>query len=60
LLRGVLVASIGPITTATAENRGISVGVTADESTTPGLLAAVERHLAVSACGSPEPRSPSG
>jgi uroporphyrinogen III methyltransferase/synthase len=46
LLRGVLVASIGPITTATAEKRGLSVGVTAEESTTPGLVEAVERHLA--------------
>jgi uroporphyrinogen III methyltransferase/synthase len=46
LLRGVLVASIGPITTATAEKRGLSVGVTAEESTTRGLVEAVEDHLA--------------
>jgi uroporphyrinogen III methyltransferase/synthase len=46
LLQGVLVTSIGPITTATAEKRGISVDVTASESTIPGLLAAIERHLA--------------
>lgn len=55
LLRGVIVASIGPITTAAAENRGLPVSVTAEESTTSGLLAAVEAHLAAA----PEPRSPS-
>jgi uroporphyrinogen III methyltransferase/synthase len=46
LLRGVLLASIGPITTATAEKRGLSVSVTAGESTTSGLIDAVEKHLA--------------
>jgi uroporphyrinogen III methyltransferase/synthase len=45
LLRPVLVASIGPITTATAEKRGLSVGVTATESTTAGLVAAIEGAL---------------
>lgn len=44
-LDGVLLASIGPITTATAEKRGLRVGVTADVSTIPGLLDALERHL---------------
>lgn len=43
--KGVLVASIGPITTATAERRGLRVGVTAEVSTTLGLIEAVERHL---------------
>ena len=46
LLGGVLVASIGPITTATASARGLVVGVTADVSTTAGLVAALERHFA--------------
>ena len=46
LLRDVLVASIGPITTATAEKRGLTVGVTAGESTTAGLVAAMEAHYA--------------
>jgi uroporphyrinogen III methyltransferase/synthase len=50
-LRGVLVASIGPITTATAEKRGLTVGVTATESTTAGLVAALERHFG----GAPAP-----
>jgi uroporphyrinogen III methyltransferase/synthase len=45
LLRGVVVASIGPITTRTAEGRGLTVGVTARESTLPGLVAALERHF---------------
>ncbi|MGK4008140.1 uroporphyrinogen-III C-methyltransferase [Sorangium sp. So ce1036] len=45
-LDGVLVASIGPITTATAEKRGLRVGVTAEVSTIPGLLDALDRHLA--------------
>jgi len=42
----VLVASIGPITTDTAVARGLTVGVTATESTLPGLLSAIERELA--------------
>jgi uroporphyrinogen III methyltransferase/synthase len=46
LLKGALIASIGPITTATATRRGLEVGVTAYESTTVGLIEAVERRLA--------------
>jgi uroporphyrinogen III methyltransferase/synthase len=46
LLAPVLVASIGPITTASAERRGLRAGVTAEVSTVGGLLAAVERHYA--------------
>ncbi|WP_437676438.1 uroporphyrinogen-III C-methyltransferase [Sorangium sp. So ce131] len=45
-LERVLVASIGPITTATAEKRGLRVGVTAEVSTVPGLLDALDRHFA--------------
>jgi uroporphyrinogen III methyltransferase/synthase len=45
LLRGVVVASIGPITTATAEKRGLTVAVTAASSTTHGLLSALEDHF---------------
>jgi uroporphyrinogen III methyltransferase/synthase len=45
LLSGVLVASIGPITTAAAERRGLSVGVTAEVSTVAGVIEAVERRL---------------
>lgn len=46
LLRDVLLASIGPITTATAHKRGLTVAVTANESTVPGLIRAMEDHLA--------------
>ena len=44
LLQSVLIGSIGPITTATAEKRGLTVGVTATESTVAGLLGALESH----------------
>ncbi|WP_437577504.1 uroporphyrinogen-III C-methyltransferase [Sorangium sp. So ce887] len=42
----VLLASIGPITSATAEKWGLRVGVTAEVSTTAGLLDALDRHFA--------------
>ncbi|APR82393.1 Uroporphyrinogen-III methyltransferase [Minicystis rosea] len=45
LLRNVVVASIGPITTKTAEKRGLTVAVTATESTTAGLITALEHHF---------------
>lgn len=45
LLAGVLVASIGDVTTATARKRGIDVAVTAQTSTMEGLLEAVEQAL---------------
>lgn len=44
-LSGVLIASIGPVTTETAFRRGLCVGVTAAESTAPGLLTAVEQFF---------------
>jgi len=53
LLEGVVVASIGPITTRTAEKRGLQVAVTAEESTTAGLVEAMERHFAASAAREP-------
>lgn len=46
LLRPTLIASIGPITTETAKKRGLDVAVTAQVSTLPGLVAAIEAHLA--------------
>jgi uroporphyrinogen III methyltransferase/synthase len=52
LLAGVVVASIGPITTETAQRRGLTVGVTAAVSTTVGLVAALERHFAAGSVGS--------
>ncbi|MBL9025962.1 MAG: uroporphyrinogen-III C-methyltransferase [Myxococcales bacterium] len=45
ILERALVASIGPITTKTAEGRGLRVRVTAGVSTIEGLVEAVERHI---------------
>lgn len=42
LLQGVVVASIGEVTTATARKRGIHVTLTAETSTMEGLLEAIE------------------
>jgi uroporphyrinogen III methyltransferase/synthase len=44
LLAGVTVASIGPVTTKTAENLGIRVDVAASTYTVDGLLDALERR----------------
>lgn len=44
LLSKVTLASIGPITTATAERLGLTVAVTATEYTTEGLAQALEAH----------------
>jgi uroporphyrinogen III methyltransferase/synthase len=45
-LRGLTLASIGPITTETATTHGLSVTLTAAEYTIPGLVAALETHYA--------------
>jgi uroporphyrinogen III methyltransferase / synthase len=45
LLAPTLIASIGPVTTETAKKRGLTVGVTAEVSTIPGLITAIEAHL---------------
>jgi uroporphyrinogen III methyltransferase/synthase len=44
LLTSVVIASIGPVTTATAERLGLTVAVTARTFTVDGLLDALERH----------------
>ncbi|MBN2822714.1 MAG: uroporphyrinogen-III C-methyltransferase [Coriobacteriia bacterium] len=44
-LAGTLVASIGPITSDTAAELGLTVGVEAEEYTIPGLVEAVLGHL---------------
>jgi uroporphyrinogen III methyltransferase / synthase len=49
-----VVASIGPVTTATATKLGLRVAVTATVSTVPGLVDALEAFSAASA--SPRPR----
>jgi uroporphyrinogen III methyltransferase/synthase len=45
LLAKACVASIGPVTSETARQRGVRVDVTAEEHTVPGLVAALEEHL---------------
>jgi uroporphyrinogen III methyltransferase/synthase len=45
-LRDVVIASIGPITSQTARDLGLSVQVEAAEHTIPGLVEALEKHLA--------------
>lgn len=45
LLEGITLASIGPITTATAEKHGLRVALTAEDSTADGLVAALEAAL---------------
>ncbi|MEQ9319792.1 MAG: uroporphyrinogen-III synthase, partial [Polyangiaceae bacterium] len=45
LLAGKVIASIGPITTATAEAHGLEVTVTATVSTSPGLVEALEDYF---------------
>jgi uroporphyrinogen III methyltransferase/synthase len=46
LLADVALASIGPITTKTAEALGLSIATTAEESTVPGTIRALEAHFA--------------
>ena len=43
-LRGLTLASIGPITTQTARDHGLEVDLTAEQFTIPGLVAALEQH----------------
>jgi len=45
LLQGVIIVSIGPITTKTAEELGLSVDVTAKEYTIPGLVQAMVNYV---------------
>jgi len=47
LLRGVAVASIGPITSETIRKLGLTVTIEAKESTMPGLVRAIEDHFRV-------------
>jgi uroporphyrinogen III methyltransferase/synthase len=46
LLSSVTLASIGPITSATAARHGLEVAVTAEVYTVQGLLDALEKHYA--------------
>jgi len=45
LLRGVAIASIGPITSETIRKLGLTVTIEANESTIPGLVRALEGHF---------------
>ncbi len=45
LMKNVTIASIGPITSNTAENLGFHVDVTAEEFTIPGLVAAILKFV---------------
>jgi uroporphyrinogen III methyltransferase/synthase len=45
LLRGVAIASIGPITSETIRRLGLTVTIEAKESTMPGLVRAIEGHF---------------
>jgi uroporphyrinogen III methyltransferase/synthase len=45
LLSGVVIASIGPITSKTIRELGLRVSIEAKESTIPGLVRAIEAHF---------------
>jgi uroporphyrinogen-III synthase len=51
LLRGVAIASIGPITSQTIRKLGLTVAIEADPSTIPGLVRAIEGHFGGQAPG---------
>jgi uroporphyrinogen III methyltransferase / synthase len=51
LMRGVAIASIGPITTETARKQGFEVHLTADSFTIPGLVAAIVDHYRKASAG---------
>jgi uroporphyrinogen III methyltransferase/synthase len=46
LMKGVSVASIGPITSQTARDLGLTVTIEADTYTIPGLIQAIVSHTA--------------
>ncbi|MBW1743482.1 MAG: uroporphyrinogen-III synthase, partial [Deltaproteobacteria bacterium] len=46
LIEGVIIASIGPITTDTAKELGFKVDITAEDFTIPGLCNAILQHYA--------------
>ena len=45
LLKDVIVASIGPITSKTAEEKGLTISVSPDEYTIPGLVDALVQYV---------------
>jgi uroporphyrinogen-III synthase len=46
-LDGVLMSSIGPVTSATLREHGLKVDIAAQQFTIPGLVAAIVRHYAI-------------
>ena len=46
-LDGVLMSSIGPVTSATMREHGLKVDIAAEEFTIPGLVAAIVGHYAI-------------
>ena len=46
-LDGILMSSIGPVTSATLREHGLKVDISAKEFTIPGLVAAIVRHYAI-------------
>jgi uroporphyrinogen III methyltransferase/synthase len=44
LPEGCLIASIGPVTTATLKKHGLKPHIEAKEHSIPGLIAAIEKH----------------
>jgi uroporphyrinogen-III synthase len=44
-LEGILLASIGPVTTATLAQHGLAAHIEATDYTVPGLIAAIEKHF---------------
>lgn len=46
-LDGILMSSIGPVTSATLREHGLSVDISAREFTIPGLIDAIIRHYAI-------------
>jgi uroporphyrinogen III methyltransferase/synthase len=48
LMKGVTIASIGPITAETARNLGFDVHIIAESFTIPGLCQAIEQHYSKS------------
>jgi uroporphyrinogen III methyltransferase/synthase len=44
VLRGVAIASIGPVTSETVRKLGLGVSIEAAESTIPGLVQAIANH----------------
>jgi uroporphyrinogen III methyltransferase/synthase len=60
LLRGVAIASIGPITSQTIRKLRLPVTIEATQSTIPGLVEAIERHFRAKTPGNDEKKQASG